>query len=210
MEMSQIIVAQNVHGIVMAGENRAIQLDEKGSEISLQINRLLPLTAHSALLISGAAEGRDMGSALKDFLLGEKLNDVQDIYGTTLAYLSTEYERFMRKKCELLPIDPIHQVSFVLGGRTDKDQKMPYRLYYIWTKKKLPQLDGDEISRAFSLPRRMGLEFQLNKMCKEDAPLKEILRKMAEGMEQLKSKGEVSGPFSFGMITQEGYQSLNP
>ena len=208
--MSQIIVAQNVHGIVLAAENRAIQLDEKGNEISLQINRLLPLTSHCALLISGAAEGRDMGSALKDFLLGEKLNDVQDIYGAALAFLSTEYERFMRKKCELLPIDPIHQVSFVLAGRTEKDQKMPFRLYFIWTKKKLPQLDGDEISHAFSLPRRMGLEFQLNKMCKENAPLKEILKKMAEGMEQLKSKGEVSGPFSFGMITQEGYQSLNP
>jgi hypothetical protein len=208
--MSQIMVAQNVYGIVLAGENRAIQLDEKGNEMPVQINRLLPLTSHCALLISGAAEGRDMGSALKDFLLGEKLNDVQDIYGTTLAYLSTEYERFMRKKCELLPVDPVHQVSFVLAGKTEKDQKMSFRLYYIWTKKKLPQLDGDEISHAFSLPRRMGLEFQLNKMCKENAPLKEILKKMTDGMEQLKSKGEVNGPFSFGMITREGYQSLNP
>jgi hypothetical protein len=208
--MSQIIVAQNANGIVLAGENRAIQLDEKGNEISLQINRLLPLTSHCALLIAGSAEGRDMGGALKDFLAGEKLNDVQDIYGTVLAYLSTEYERFMRKKCELLPIDPIHQVSFILSGKTDKDRNMPFRLYYIWTKKKLPQLDGDEISYAFSLPRRMGLEFQLNKMCKENAPLKEILKKMTEGMEQLKSKGEVSGPFTFATITQEGFQSLNP
>ena len=208
--MSQIIVAQNVHGIVLAGENRAIQLDEKGNEVSLQINRLLPLFPHCALLISGSAEGRDMGSALKNFLVEEKLNDVQDIYGAALAFLSTEFERFMRKKCELLPVDPIHQVSFVLAGKTERDQVMPFRLYFLWTKKKLPQLDGDEISNAFSLPRRMGLEFQLNKMCKENAPLKEILKKMTEGMEQLKSKGEVSGPFSFGMITQEGYQSLNP
>jgi len=208
--MSQVIVAQNVHGIVLAGENRAIQLDENGNEISLQINRLLPLTHHCTLLISGAAEGRDMGGALKNFIMGEKLNDIQDIYGTALAYLSTEYERFMRKKCELLPIDPIHQVSFILGGKTEKDRNMPFRLYYIWTKKKLPQLDGDEISQAFSLPRRMGLEFQLNRMCKENASLKEILKKMAEGMEQLRSKGEVSGPFFFGMITEEGYQSLNP
>jgi hypothetical protein len=208
--MSQIIVAQNVHGIVLAGENRAIQLDEKGNEISLQINRLLPLTPLCALLISGSAEGRDMGSALKNFLAGEKLNDVQDIYGAALAFLSTEFERFMRKKCELLPVDPIHQVSFVLAGRTEKDQNMPFRLYYLWTKKKLPLLDGDEISNAFSLPRRMGLEFRLNKMCKENSPLKEILKKMTEGLEQLKSKGEVSGPFSFAMITREGYQSLNP
>lgn len=208
--MSQIIVAQNVDGIVMACENRAIQLDEKGTEISLQINRLLPLTPHCALLISGSAEGRDMGSALKNFLLGEKLNDVQEVYGTAVAYLSTEYERFMRKKCELLPIDPIHQVSFILAGRTERDPVMPFRLYYLWTKKKLPQIDGDEISRAFSLPRRMGLEFQLNKMCQENAPLKEILEKMTDGMEHLKNKGEVIGPFSFGMITREGYQSLNP
>jgi hypothetical protein len=208
--MSQIIVAQNADGIVMACENRAVQLDEEGIEIPLQINRLLPLTPHCALLISGSAEGRDMASALKNFLLGEKVNDVQEVYGTAVAYLSTEYERFMRKKCEMLPIDPIHQVSFILAGKTEKDQKMPFRLYYIWTKKKLPQLDGDEISNAFSLPRRMSLEFQLNKICKENAPLKEILKKITDGMEYLKNKGEVDGPFSFGMITREGYQSLNP
>ena len=208
--MSQIIVAQNVHGIVLASENRAIQLDERGNEISLQINRLLPLTSHCALLTTGAAEGMEMGNALRNFLEGEKLNDVQEIYGAALAFLSTEYERFMRKKCELLPVDPIHQVSFVLAGRTEQDQTMPFRLYFLWTKKKLPQLDGDEISHAFSLPRRMGLEFQMNKMCQENTPLKEILKKMTEGMEQLKIKGEVSGPFSFGMITREGYQSLNP
>jgi hypothetical protein len=208
--MSQIIVAQNVHGIVLACENRATQLDETGKEIQLDVNRLVPLTSHTVLLLAGAAEGRDMGNALKDFLIGEKLNDVLDIYGATLAYLSTEYERFMRKKCELLPVDPIHQISFVLAGRTDRDKTMPFRVYFLWTKKKLPQLDGDEISNAFSLPRRMGLEFQLNKMCKENTPLKEILKKMTDGMEHLKSKGEVNGPFSFGMITQEGYQSLNP
>jgi hypothetical protein len=208
--MSQIIVAQNVNGIVLAGENRAMQIDETGKEIQLDVNRLIPLTSHTALLLAGAAEGRDMGNALKDFLSGEKLNDVLDIYGASLAYLSTEYERFMRKKCELIPVDPIHQVSFVLAGKTERDQKMPFRLYFLWTKKKLPQLDGDEISNAFSIPKRMGLEFQLNKMCKENAPLKEILKKITEGMEQLKSKGEVTGPISFGMITKEGYQSVNP
>src|SRR3972149_10410429 len=180
--MSQVIVAQNVNGIVFASENRAIQLDEKGNEISLQINRFLPLTSHCALLIAGAAEGRDMGSALKSFLLGEKLNDIQDIYGAALAYLSTEYEQFIRKKCEWLPIDPIHQVSFVLAGRTERDPVMPFRLYFLWSKKKLPQLDGDEISHAFSVPRRMGLEYRLNLLGKENARLEELSARMKEGI----------------------------
>ena len=208
--MSQLIVAQNVHGIVLAAENRAVQLDEKGKEISLQVNRLLPLSSHCALLTAGAAEGTEMGNALKQFVQGEKLNDVQELYGAALAFLSTEYDRFMRKKCELLPVDPIHQVSFILAGKTEKDQSMPFRLYFLWTKKKLPRLDGDEISHAFSLPRRMGLEFQLNKMCKENVPLKDIVDKTKEGMERLKEKGEISPQLSFAMITREGFQSLNP
>ena len=208
--MSQIIAAQNVHGIILAAENRALQLDEEGKEITLQVNRLIPLTSHCALLTAGAAEGTEMGIALKQFIQGEGLNDVQDLYGAATAFLSTEYERFMRKKCELLPVDPIHQISFVLAGRTERDRAMPFRLYFLWTKKKLPRLDGDEISYAFSLPRRMGLEFQLNKMCKENASLREILKKVAEGMEHLKTQEEVGSSFSFATITQEGYQSLNP
>lgn len=209
--MSQIVVAQNVHGIILAAENRALQLDESGKEILLQVNRLLPLTSHCALLTAGAAEGTEMGNALKSFIQGEGLNDVQELYGASLAFLSTEYERFMRKKCELLPIDPIHQVSFILAGKTAKDQAMPFRLYFLWTKKKMPHLDGDEISHAFSLPRRMGLEFQLNKMCKENASLKEILKKVMEGLRRLKAQGEVGSSFSFAMINGvQGYQSLNP
>jgi len=208
--MGQMIASQNMSGIVLAAENRAIRLDEHGQEVSLQVNRLLPLTPHCALITAGAAEGVEMGNALKAFIQGEKLDDVQDLYGATLAFLSTEYERFMRKKCELLPVDPIHQVSFILAGKTDKDQRMPFRLYFLWTKKKLPQLDGDEISYAFSLPRRMGLEFQLNKLCKENAPLKQILDKVKEGMERLKEKGEIAPSISFATITGDGYQSVNP
>jgi hypothetical protein len=208
--MPQIIVAQNVYGIVLAAENRAVQLDEKGKEISLLVNRLLPLSSHCAIVTAGAAEGVEMANALKQFVHGEKLNDVQDLYAASLAFLSTEYERFMRKKCELLPIDPIHQVSFILAGRTEKDRAVRFRAYFLWTKKKLPQLDGDEISHAFSLPRRMGLEFQLNKMCKENADLNEVVARIKDGMERLKEKGEITLPLSFAIITQEGFQSLNP
>jgi hypothetical protein len=208
--MSQMIVAQNRHGIVLAAENWAAQLDEEGKEIVYPADRLLPLTTSSALVTAGAAEGVEMGNALKHFIEEEGIEDVEQLYGAALAFLSTEYERFMRKKCEFLPVDPIHQVSFVLAGRAEKDQANPYRLYFLWTKKKLPRLDGDEISLAFSLPRRMGLEFQLNRMCRENASLEKILEKVKEGMERLNSQGEVRPPFSYAMITEEGYQALKP
>ncbi len=208
--MSQIIVARNVHGIVLAAEDRGVQLNEKGEEVPLQVHRLLPLTTHTALVAIGAADGIDMGNALRLFVQGEKLDDVQDLYGAALAFLSTEYEKFMRKKCEILPIDPIHQVSFILAGKTGKDAAMPFRLYFLWTKKRLPRLDGDEIAHAFCLPRRMGLEFQLNQLCRENGSLKDVLTKVGEGIEGLRKRGEVGPSVSYAVITGEGYQSVNP
>jgi hypothetical protein len=208
--MPQIIVAQGNQGIILAAENRALQLNEKGEEVSFSLSRIIQLSPQCGLIGAGAPEGMEMGKSLKQFIQGEGLKDVQDLYGATLAFLSTEFERFMRKKCELLPIDPIHHVSFILAGKTDRDKERPFRLYYLWTKKKLPQLDGDEISTAFSLPRRMGLEYQLNKMGKENASLEEILVKMKEGIEKLKAQGEVKASFTWARISPDGYRTLNP
>jgi hypothetical protein len=207
--MSQIIVAQSIHGIILAAEKRAVQVNEKGEEVPLSMDRLIPLSPACALIAAGAVEGVEMGKSLKEFLRGEGLADVQDIYGAALAYLATEHDRLMRKKCEILPIDIIHHVSFILAGKTERDQERPFRLYYLWTKKKLPQLDGDEISHAFCLPRRMGLEYQLNQMGKANASLEEIQAKAKEGMEKLRMQGEASGPVAWARINRDGYQSLD-
>ena len=206
--MSQIVVVRSSRGIILAAENRAIQLNEREEEVSLEVKRLLPLSSQSALLTAGAPEGIEMANSLKNFVQGEGLRDVQDLYGATLAYLSTEYERFMRKKCEILPVDPIHYVSFILAGKTSKDEERPFRLYYLWTKKKLPRLDGEEISNAFSVPRRMVLEYQLNQLSKRDASLDDILDAVKGWVEKLRTQGEVKSPFSWAKITEEGFQPL--
>ena len=206
--MAQIVVVRSFQGIILAAENRAIQLNERGEEVSLEVKRILPLSSQSALLTAGAPEGIEMANSLKSFVQEEGLRDVEDLYGAALAYLSTEYERFMRKKCEVLPIDPIHSVSFILAGKTSKDEERPFRLYYLWTKKKLPRLDGEEISNAFSLPRKMALEYQLNQLSKNDASLGEIMNTVRGGIEKLRAQGEAKAPFSWAKISRDGYQAL--
>ena len=52
--MSQTIVAQSNHGIILAAENRAIQVNEKGEEVSLTVDRLIPLAPSCALIAAGA------------------------------------------------------------------------------------------------------------------------------------------------------------
>jgi len=208
--MSQLIACQNANGIVLAADGKAIDFDPHGEMIDLKVERLVQISQHTAILTGGAADGVGMCHALRNFLKEEGLDDIQDIYGASLPFLSTEFERFMRKRCEILPVDPIHHVYFVLAGYTARDPERPFRLYLLWTKKKLPHLDGDEISIAYTAPRIMGLEYKLNQLCRENPPLDRILSEIKKGMEKIsKTQEEIGPPFTYAFITKEGFRRVD-
>ena len=203
--MSQLVACRNAHGIVLAADSLALDFDPKGTMVAAKTERFLTLADHAAILTGGAAEGTGMCRALKRFITEEGLRNIEDIYRAALPFLASEYELFMRKKCQVLPVDPIHHVHFVLAGVSSQDSPHAYRMYLLWTKKSLPQLDGDEIGVAYTVPRRMGLEHTLGQLCKENKPLDEILLMVRRHMEKLgQEQDEVGPPFTYAVITQEG------
>ncbi len=207
--MSQLIACRNEQGVVLAADSLAVDFDTKGTMIAVRTERLVPLTGDAAILTGGAAEGAGMCQALKRFIADEGLRDVQDIYRAALPFLASEYEQFMRKKCQVLPVDPLHHVHFILAGVDSKDSAQPHRLYLLWTKKSLPQLDGDEIGLAYTIPRRMGLEYTLGQLCRENKPLDEILRTVRKHMEALgQHQEEVGAPFTYAVITRDGLRQV--
>ena len=207
--MSQIVICQDAKGMVLAADGKAIDFDAKGEMIHLEVDRLIQLSKYTAILAGGAADGVQMCHALKNFLKEEGLNDIEEIYGAALPFLGTEFERFMRKRCETLPVDPIHHVHFILAGYADRLPHTPYRSYLLWTKKRLPQLDSDEISFTYTVPRMMGFEFKLNRLCKEDAPLDRLLSEIKQAMEGVtENHDEIGPPFHYAYITADGFWSL--
>ncbi|UCF95174.1 MAG: hypothetical protein JSW39_13820, partial [Desulfobacterales bacterium] len=199
--MSQLIACKNKNGIVLATDSKALDVDPQGHLIELQIERLVPLTSTTAILTGGAAAGEKMCRALKEFITQEGIADITEIYTAALPFLASEYERFMRRTCEIRPLDPIHQVVFILAGYTATALQNPFRLYLLWTKKKLPQLDGDEISSAFTVPRIIRLEYKLNQLCEANAPLDHLLSEIRTGLEkQAKVQDEIAPPFTLATI----------
>ena len=154
-------------------------------------------------------QGAKMCETLQDFISQEQLEDIEDVYKAALPFLASEYDQYMRKACEFIPLDPIHQVYFILAVYSAVNPKNPFQLYLIWTKKKLPLIDGDEISTVYSAPRLITLEYQLNQQCRENIPLREILLLIRK---HLKKQGavndDVAGPFSIASITQDGFHAL--
>jgi 20S proteasome alpha/beta subunit len=203
--MAQLIAAHNAHGIVLAADSRAIHFDNEGNPIPFTVDRLLPLGDRAAILAGGAAQTVDMARSLQAFVSSEGLTDIEDIYMAAVPFLGSEYARFMRKECQTLHLDPLLFAYFILAGYTERDPKRPSRLYFLWTKKRLPQLDGDEITHAFTVPRHIGLEARLARLCRAEATSEEILGQVREHLEKLgRDQDNVGGPFAVATITADG------
>lgn len=206
--MSQIIAYKSKSGVVFAADSKSWNFQPDGTMSELIVNRVVRLSQKAAIVAGGTSEGVDMCGALAKFVQGEGLENVDEIYRAAVPFLGSEYEKFMPKECEMPPLDPIHNIYFVLGGCTG-DESQPFRLYLIWTKKKLPQLDGDEISHAYTVPRRMGLEYTLNQLGRDDAPLNAVLEKTKEAIEKLgESQEEVGPPFRYASIREDGFREM--
>ena len=207
--MSQIIACKNENGIILACDSQATDFDLQGEIVTYSINRLHQLTSAAAVITGGSATGEKMCESLKDLVAAENLTEIEDVYNAALPFLASEYERFMRKTCEYLPIDPINQVHFIIGGYSAKAKNDPFKLYLLWTKKKLPLLDGDEISTAYSIPRLIMLEYNLNRLCQKNENLDEIRSQIRTHFaKQSKINPEISGPFSFASITHDSFKVL--
>jgi hypothetical protein len=203
--MSQLIACKNQHGIVLAADSKAVDIDASGKIMEYSVSRLLRLTDHTAILSGGAAAGENMAKALRGFVAEENMNDVDAVYNAALPFLASEYTEYMRKACEVQPLDPVHHVHFILAGRSTRDPKNLFKMYFLWTKKKLPQLDGDEITTAFSVPRMIRLEYRLSQMAVDNADIDRLLAVIQEGMAlQAENNEEIGGPFHYAVVTHKG------
>ena len=203
--MSQIIACRTDSGIVLAADGKALEIDPNNEIVEVETRRLLQLTPHTVIATGGAAEGENMCRALKDFLAGENLHGIEEVYTAALPFLATEYEKYMRKKCVFRPIAPIHQVFFMLGGYSPDNARKPFQLYLLWTKMQLPLLDGDEISSAYAVPRLMRLEYKLHQLSGDNKPLEDILAEIRSNLDQQTQVNEdISGPFAYCVINRAG------
>jgi hypothetical protein len=203
--MSQLIACKSRHGIVLATDSKVEMVDAAGHVNDGTLERLVPLTETSVILAGGASEAERMSRSFGDFLRQEGISDAPDVYEAALPFLASEYEKFVRKECKTQPLSLLHQFHFILAGFSEKHRPKPFKLFLFWTKKKLPQLDREEIKVTYTIPRLMGFEYRLAQLCDEDAPLTGILDAVKSEMEnQARKNSEISGPFRYALLSGEG------
>ena len=207
--MSQLIACKTPVGVVFGADSKAVDVDANGNLIELKVERLHQLSEYASIMNAGTAAGEHMCQSLKHFIHDENLSYIDEIHQAALAFLTTEYEKYMRKTCEVQPIDPIHQVTFILGGYAAGETAEPFKLFLLWTKRRLPLLDIDEISTSFTVPRIIRLEHRLHHLANQKADLDKIVTEVRREMEiRAEKDDEVSEPLHFAVIQKNGFRRL--
>ena len=204
--MSQMIACRSPNGIVLGAEAYAVDIDDQGRIKESSCHRLFQINAQSVLMVGGGSESAAMGASFQSFMAHEGLEAIEDIYAAALPFLASEYEAYMQRHCERLPIDPIHHIYFILAGHSPRNPKDPFHVYLIWTKRQLPLLDGDAILSAYAIPRLIQLEVRLNRMCQANESLDAIFAAIQSQLQQNPLRKNGHRKADYAVITTDGIQ----
>jgi hypothetical protein len=206
--MGQLIACAGPEGVFLASDSRTEFFGPGGEEKFITVERLIPVGTHAVLASAGAEEGHELCRDFAAFAKDEGLTDIDALMEAAMPFFAGRYDEVMRKMCERLPVDPLHNMYLVLAGFSAKAPD-PARLFIIWNRPQPPKIESNRVANIFTLPRRMGLEFKLTQLLAKKAPLAEIAGTAKASMEKLAGQDEYIGPpFHFLTITADGVKKV--
>lgn len=207
--MGQLIACATVDGILVASDSRAETFSPTGEEQFVTVDRIIPLTSHAVIASAGALEAQDLARDFADFAKGEKLTDIDALIEAAVPFFIGKVDDFLRKACEKLPLNPVSNMYLLVAGLSLETPDHPHRLLVIWDRIKPPKIESNQVTHIFTVPRRMGLEFQLNQLVAQMAPLSQVTDLVKAFMEKLAARDEyVAPPFKYRIITREGVMQV--
>ena len=199
--MGQLIACAASDGVVVATDSRAVMFEPYGEERFITLDRVVPVTSQAVLASAGAIEAHDLCKDFASFAKDEGLTDMDALIEAAIPFFTGRYDEILRKMCEKCPPDPIINMYLVLAGYSGNAG----HLFVIWDRPKPPKIEYNRVTEVFTLPRRLGLEFKLNQLLKEKAPLAKLADAAKAGMEKLAGQDDsIGAPFHYVTITQAG------
>ncbi len=207
--MGQLIACATAEGVLVGTDSRAEFFEPHGEERFITVDRLVPVTSHAVLASAGNWEAQDICNEFASFAKSEGIMDVDGLIDAAIPYFTGKYDELLRKMCEKIPPDPVVNMYLLLAGYNTKTPDDPTRLFIIWDRPKPPKIEFNRVTDIFTLPRRMGLEYKLNQLVQQKAPLARVVETAKAGMDKLASQDEKIGPpFRYLTVTAGGLSKV--
>jgi hypothetical protein len=205
--MTQALAGFNEHGIVLATDSLATRFDADGRPAYFNVEKLLPLSRHCAVLSGGAGLSVPLSLALRQEIGKRRgLEDIDEIVDFSLAFLSKSYARRLAHHGP--GPDELRRIYFILAGYSPDLPPPGFRLALLGSEADEP-LNPMPVGNLVVMPRNLGMEMALFKALTAGAGLDELLGLSRDFLEKMaRTKEEVGPPFYFATITAEGYQPV--
>jgi hypothetical protein len=207
--MGQLIACATVGGILVASDSRVEFFEPDGKVRYMTQDNIIPVTSQALLASAGAWEAQDICNEFASFAKEAGITDIDALIEAAIPFFTGKYDEILRKICTISPPDPIINLYLLLAGYSPKTPDNPYKLFVIWDRPKPPKIEYNQVTHIFTLPRRMGLEFTLNSLVAQNAPLSEVVDTARVAMEKLAAQDERIGPpFHYLTVTDQGVHKV--
>jgi hypothetical protein len=207
--MGQLIACATTQGIVLGSDSRVEFFDPDGTVRFMSQDHLIPLTSHAVLASAGAWEAQDICQEFANFAKAEKLGNLNALVQAAIPFFTSKYDEILRKLCTVVPPDPIINMYLLLAGYSPETPDKPYQMFIIWDRPKPPKIEYNQVTHIFTLPRRMGLEYTLNSLVAQNAPLSQVVATAKSSMEKLAAQDERLGPpYRYLTVTAQGIHAV--
>ena len=207
--MGQLIACATADGVLVGTDSRAEYFEPHGEERLITVDRLVPVTSHAVLASAGNWEAQDICRDFAGFAQSEGITDLDGLIDAAIPYFTGKYDEILRKLCEKMPPDPVINMYLLLAGYNTKTPDNPGRLFIIWDRPKPPKVEYNRVTHVFTLPRRLGLEFKLNQLVQQKAPLAKVAEVAKAAMEKLASQDDrVGAPYRYVTVTAAGLTNV--
>ena len=206
--MTQALAGFNEHGIVLATDSLATRFDTAGQPEVFNVNKLLALGRHSAILSGGAGVSVSLSFGLRRQIARHAGPlELEEMVEFALPFLSDGYGRHLETHGP--EAEGFRRIYFILAGYVPDSPPPHFRMVLLGSEENELPLRRIQIGNVVVMPRSLGMEMRLVKALNQGADLEEVLHLSKDFLEKMAAvKEEVGPPFHYATITSRGYQSI--
>jgi hypothetical protein len=206
--MTQALAGFNEHGIVLATDSLATRYAATGQPEVFNVNKLLALGRHAAILSGGAGVSVSLSFALRRQIARHAAPlELEEMVEFALPFLSDGYGRHLETHGP--EAEGFRRIYFILAGYVPDSPPPHFRMVLLGSEENELPLQRIQIGNVVVMPRNLGMEMRLFKALNQGADLEEVLHLSKDFLKNMAAaKEEVGPPFHYATITSRGYQSI--
>lgn len=203
--MTQVLAALHRGGIAVATDSRATRFDQEGPDRILTVQKIYPLGTHAFVLSAGMGIGLPLSRSLQTFIQRRKIQQAEQILGFAGRFLTQHHQGILPSGGDRAPEDALERLFFLIGGTPCRGPVNPYRMILLASEKGHQPLEEHEVHHCLTIPRSLGIEIRLHRMCLNESPLEEILTLAKDFLlSRAREDDSVGPPFHWALLTAEG------